>query len=173
MIFKHYKSMLLIVLIAVPALSGCWTLNPLIHPTRLLDAGTRVEIINVTKDVLFNSVVASDQKTIETMIQRIMELTRDELAALDINASTGPTPGAAKLNYEIRTVNTVRMITGSLFGVTSGDKFEVRYRVIFENSEGKRIFIDTEKEEGSDIDELFENIARRTARNVANSFKDN
>jgi hypothetical protein len=65
------------------------------------------------------------------------------------------------------------MITGSLFGVTSGDKFEVRYRVIFENSEGKRIFIDTEKEEGSDIDELFENIARRTARNVANSFKDN
>jgi len=172
MILKQYKSMLLIVLIAASALSGCWTLNPIIHPTRLLDAGTKVEIIDVTKDVLFNSVVASDQKTIDTMIKRIIELTRDELAEMEIDASTEPTPGTAKLKYELRTVNTGRMTTGSMFGVNSGDKFEVRYRVIFENSEGNRIFIDTEKEECSDIDELFENIARRTARNVANSFKD-
>jgi hypothetical protein len=173
MILKQFKRMLLIVSIAASVLSGCWSINPIIHPTRLLDAGTTVEIIDVTKDVLFNSVVTSDQKTIDTMIKRIIELTRDELVTMDIDAYTEPTLGAAKLIYEIRTVNTVRMGTCSIFGVNSGDKFEVRYRVIFENSEGKRIFIDTEKEDSCDIDELFENIARRTARNVAHSFKDN
>jgi hypothetical protein len=171
MISKQSKRILLIVSIAASLLSGCWSLNPIIHPTRLLDAGTKVEIIDVTKDVLFNSAVASDQKTIDTMIKRIIVLTCDELAALDIDAYTEPTLGAAKLKFEIRTVNTAHIITGSLFGVNSGDKFEIRYRAIFENSEGKRIFIDTDKEDGNDIDELFETIARRTARNVANSFK--
>ena len=86
MILKQFKRMLLIVSIAASVLSGCWSINPIIHPTRLLDAGTTVEIIDVTKDVLFNSVVTSDQKTIDTMIKRIIELTRDELVTMDIDA---------------------------------------------------------------------------------------
>jgi hypothetical protein len=58
-----------------------------------------------------------------------------------------------------------------MFGVNSGDKFEVNYRVIFENQKGERIFAETVKKDDSDIDELFEDIASRTARHVANSFK--
>jgi len=171
MISKQFRRMFFIVSIAVPGLTGCWALNPTIHPSRLLDAGTKIEIIDASKDVLFNSAAASDQKTIDTMIKRIIELTRDELVSMDINAYTTPTPGAAKLKYEIRTVNTMRIITGSIFGVNGGDKFEIKYRVIFENQNGERIFVDTAKKDDSDIDELFEDIASRTARQVANSFK--
>jgi len=171
MISKQFIRLLFIVSIAATGLSGCWAINPIIHPNRLLDTGTKIEIIDASKDVLFNSAAASDQKTIDTMVKRIIELTRDELASMDIAAYTTPTPGAAKLKYEIRTVNTVRIITGSMFGVNSGDKFEVNYRVIFENQKGERIFAETVKKDDSDIDELFEDIASRTARHVANSFK--
>ena len=171
MISKQFIRLFFIVSTVAAGLTGCWALNPTIHPNRLLDTGTKIEIIDASKDVLFNSAAVSDQKTIDTMIKRIIELTRDELATMDIDTYTTPTPGAAKLRYEIRTVNTVRIITGSMFGVNSGDRFEVNYRVVFENQKGERIFVDTAKKDDSDIDDLFEDIASRTARNVANSFK--
>ena len=159
MISIRCKIILLIVSIAAATLSGCWSLNPLINPNRLLAESTTVEITGATKIVLFNSAVARDQQSIDTMIKRVIELTRAELTSLDIEAYTLPAPGSAKLNYEIRTVDKVR------------DKFEVTYQVIFENSEGKRIFVDTDKEVDRNIDALLEKIAIRTARNVQNCFK--
>ncbi|HLO26845.1 MAG TPA: hypothetical protein VK187_12085 [Geobacteraceae bacterium] len=173
MILKQFRNMLFIVSIAAFVLSCSWTtnLNPIIHPNRLIDTGTKVEIVNVSKDILFNSTAASDQDTIDTMIRRITELTCDELASMDIEAYTIPTPGAAKLKYEIKTVNTELILTDSIFGINSDDKFEVSYRVIFENPKGEIIFVDTTKKDDSDIDDLFENIASRTARNVANCYK--
>ena len=158
-------------LLAALALSGCWSLNPVIHPNRLLDAGTKIEIIDASKDVLFNSVSAGDRKTTDAMIKRILELTREELDSMGLDAYTAPTSGAAKLKYEIRAVNSVHVITGSFFGKSSSDEFEVYYQVVFENQKGETIFVDTAKKSDSDLDGLCEDIAARTARNVANTFK--
>jgi hypothetical protein len=51
-------------------------------------------------------------------------------------------------------------------------KYEVKYRVIFETSYGKVIFDDKDEKDDSDIDQVFESIASRVAKNVSNSFKE-
>lgn len=162
----------LVFLSLVPGLSGCWSLNPLIHPTRLIDNGTKIEIIDVTKDGSYYSAGTHDQKSRETMMQRIIALTRDELVALNIEPYTEPVRGSAKIKYEIRTVTTAGRCTGSFFSFTRDPTLEVGYQVLFENPEGKTIFKDIDSECGSDSEEVVKSIAQRTARNVSNSFKD-
>jgi len=156
-----------LVVLSVVMLCGCVSINQ----NLLLNKGTKVEIIDATENALFSSGAINSQQTIEIMTKRIIGLTRDELASRNIEAYTTPTPGAAKLKFDIRTVNSGQRIIGSIYGIHTFDKYEIKYRTIFENPEGKRIFIDTDEKDDSDIDHVFEDIASRAARNVARSFK--
>ena len=153
-------------LLFVVMFSGCASIDQ----SLLLNKGTKVEIINATEDVLFRPGPASSQQTIEIMVKRIMGLTRDELAARNIDAYMTPTPGAAKLIYEIKTVSEGQSFTSSIFGIYGRNKFEIKYRIIIENPEGKRIFTDTDEQNDGDIDLVFEKIAKSAANNVARYF---
>jgi len=168
MISKQIRIVLFIgMTVLASVFNGCVAINQ----NLLLDKGTKVEIVDATENALFSSGAANSQQTIEVMTKRIIGLTREELASRNIEAFTTPTPGAAKLKYDIRTVNAGQKIIGTMYGVHTRDKFEVKYRVIFETPDGKRIFIDTDEKDDSDIDNVFEDIASRVAKNVANSFK--
>lgn len=163
------RSALLIGVITFTAvLTGCTSINS----NFLLDKGTKVEIINATEGAIYSAGVAKNEETVELMIKRIIGLTRDELATRNIEAFTTPTPGAAKLKYDIRTMNAGYTVIGSAYGVLGRDKYEVKYRVTFENPEGNIIFVDSEEKDDSDIDHIFDRIASRTARFVASSFKE-
>jgi len=153
-------------LLSVVMFSGCASIDQ----SLLLNKDTKVEIINATEDVFFRPGPANSQQTIEIMVKRIMGLTRDELAARHIDAYTTPTPGAAKLIFEIKTVSTGQSFTDPVFGIYDSDKFEIKYRVIFENPRGKRIYINTDEKNDGDIDVVFEKIASSEAENVARYF---
>jgi hypothetical protein len=100
-----------------------------------------------------------------------MELTKEELAKRSIEALLQPTPGAAKLKYDIRTVSSGYRIIGSGYGIIGIDKFEVKYRVSLETPDGKVIFADQDEKDDNDLDHVFEDIASRVAKNVTKSFK--
>ena len=142
-----------LVLLSVVMLSGCVSIDQ----TLLLNKGNKVEIMNVSKDSIISSEVANDR---ESIVKRIIEYTKEELSKRSIEVVTENTVGAAKLKYDIRNVS-----KGFI-------KFEVKYRVTFETPDGKKIFVDNEDKDDSDIDVIFERIASRTAKFVSKSFKE-
>lgn len=102
------KNMLLFVLVA-SVLSGCVTINQ----NLLLDKGTKLEIIDISTTSFVSTALASSPEQVDIIKKRIMELTREELAKRSIEAMLEPTPGAAKLKYDIRTVSSGYQIIGS------------------------------------------------------------
>jgi uncharacterized membrane protein len=139
-------------LLLVTLISGCVSIDQ----NMVLSKGTKVQILDVSKDSIFSSDVTNDRESIG---KRIIEYTKDELEKRSIEVITENTIGAAKLKYDIRTVSK------GFF------KFEVKYRVTFETPDGKIIFVDNEEKDDGDIDHIFERMASRTAKFVSKSFK--
>ncbi|MBC7949081.1 MAG: hypothetical protein H7Y42_14440 [Chitinophagaceae bacterium] len=139
-------------LLSMVMFSGCASIDQ----SLLLNKGTKVEIIDVSKNPIISGDVSNDHGAIS---KRIIEYTKEELTKRSIETITENTAGAAKLKYDIRNVS-----KGFI-------KYEVKYRVTFETSDGKKIFTDIEDKDDSDIEVIFERIASRTAKFVSSSFK--
>jgi len=141
-----------LLLLSVIFFTGCASIDK----NLLLDKGTKVEIIDVSKDPIISSDVTNDYGSLS---RRIMGYTKDELGKLNIEASTYKIYGAAKLKYDIKN------FSKGIF------KYTVKYKVTLETTDGKIIFIDNEDKDDSDIDVIFERMANRTAKFVSKSFK--
>jgi hypothetical protein len=164
-----FKGMLSIAIISFASfLTGCVGINQ----SLLLDKGTIVEISDVSTTSFVSTALANDREGVNMLKKRIMELTKEELAKRSIEAVLLPTTGSAKLKYDIRTISSSYRVIGSGYGVIGKNKFEVKFRASLENPDGKVIFVDQDEKDDSDIDDVFEAVANRTAKNVAKSFKD-
>lgn len=139
-------------LLLVTLISGCASIDQ----SLLVDKGTKVEIMDVSKDPIISSEVTNDYGSIS---RRIIRYTKDELTKRNIEAFTENTVGAAKLKYDIKNFDK------GFF------KYAVKYRVTFETPDGKIIFIDNEDKDDGDIDVIFQRMASRTAKFVSKSFK--
>jgi len=168
MISPIFRCALYIGMIALTSvLTGCVGINQ----NLLLDRGTKVEISDVSSTSFVSNALANSREGVDMLKKRIMELTKEELAKRSIEALLQPTPGAAKLKYDIRTVSSGYRIIGSGYGIIGIDKFEVKYRVSLETPDGKVIFADQDEKDDNDLDHVFEDIASRVAKNVTKSFK--
>jgi len=146
-------------------LSGCVSVDS----SLLLDKGTKIEIVDVSTSSFVSTALANDRESVEMIKRRIMELTKEELEKRSIEAFLHPTYEAAKLKYDFRTISAGYRIIGSDFGVIGNSRFEVKYRASLETPEGKKIFSDSDEKDDSDIDEVYEKIAKRVAKIVADS----
>lgn len=160
------RKMLFILLIF---LSGCSTIDPSLQ----LDKNTKVEIMDVTTNWYVSTAVASDNSQFRQIVRRIMENTKNELSKRSIESFTDYTPDAAKVKYDIRTINSSYRVIGSAYGVIGRDKYEVKYKVTLESPDGKKLWEDTDEKDDSDLDDVLEKIASRVARNVSKYFKQN
>jgi hypothetical protein len=87
-----------LVLISVVMISGCTSINQGL----LLNKGTKVEIMDVSKDPIISGDISSNSGAIA---KRIIEYTKDELSKRSIETITENTVDAAKLKYEVRNVS--------------------------------------------------------------------
>ncbi len=141
----------------------------------LLNKTTKIEIVDVTTHYRVSTGIAArgDKESVLLIRKRIMGNTQEELAKRSIEAFTGYTEGAAKLKYDIRTLNSGYRVIGSGYSVIGRDKYEVKYKVTFESPDGKKLWEDTDEQDDSDLDDVLSKIASRVAKKVSRYFKDN
>ncbi len=134
---------------------GCVNINEEL----LLNAGTKVLIVDETKDATINLGYFKGSIDTNLVRQNILNYTKDELAKRSIEVLLSPAPGAAKLVYKLTYVNIIKK------------EFEVGYSATFETADGKFLFNDRDEKNNDELDGALKQIAKRVARNVANSFK--
>ena len=141
----------------------------------LLNKTTKIEIQDVTTNYRVSTGIAAkgDKETVLMIRKRIMENTKEELAKRSIDAFTEYTEGAARLKYDIRTLDSGYRLIGTGYAVIGKDKYEVKYKVTLESPEGKKLWDDTDEQDDSDLDDVLSKIASRVAKKVSRYYKDN
>jgi len=143
--------MTLRVLLVLAALSssGCVSLEKGVFLTK----GTPVQVVDASKSPIFSGFVATEFKPV---IQRLIENTRAQLRERNIQTVAEPTPGAAILKYDIRTLS-------------QRYKVMITYRATLETPDGKIVFDEGDDKKEASLDELLSDLATRMARAVSRS----
>lgn len=153
-------------LLLVVMFSGCATVDPKL----IMAKNTKVVIRDVTTNWHVSRAVANGDTEVRHIIKRIMINTKEELAKRGIEAFTTPITDSAVIKYDIRTINSGHRVIGTGFTVIGKDTYEVKYRVSLESPDGKELWVDKDEQDDSDLDDVFEKIARRVAKKVSRYF---
>lgn len=126
-------------------------------PAQRLDKGTRVYLFDASRDVLFSSGIANASTTAKAITGRIISATAEKLKQEHIVVTNDLIGEAANLRYDIR-------IAGAQ--ATDKGRIRVKYRVTFDDTHGKRLFVYEDERAGSDMDDLCDRIAGKVVKKV-------
>jgi len=144
----------LVIVFLLPLLfTGCVSIS-----SEKLPVGTKIEIIDSTTETTYFNPYSKDTLDTKLIRQKILQLTIGELHKRSIETVLTPSPGAAKLTYNIAHIR-----------IKKGE-FEIGYFASLSAADGRILFDDKDEKDGDGLDEAMEKIARRVARSTDDSF---
>lgn len=155
---------LVLICICGCVLSGCVSINE----KHLLARGTKIEIMDVSTSSFISTALANSRAEVDMIKNRIMTLTKEQLEELSIEAVLYSDSEAAKLKYDFRTISSGYRVIGTGFSTVGNNRFEVKYRVTLETPDGNKIFNYSDEQDDSDMDDVYEKVAKKVAKIVAN-----
>jgi hypothetical protein len=142
--------MFLMVILAAFLLSGCATS---VAPSFQMSRDTKIYIFDVPGDDLFGSSVVN-----KAISRRIIGNTAERLEKDHIMVTNDLTGDAANLKFDIRTISGIQ---SDGFGLPGRDKIEIKYRVTLEAINGKKLFVHDDKQSGSNLDDVCDEIGNK------------
>lgn len=146
-------------------LFGCATIDP----RNQLDKNTEIAIINETGDSLFTTGGFGENagkgiaKAI--MISMVDKFHENGIAASIKENEIGA--GVAKVRFYVKSTSSgFRVISG--YGIS---KIEIKYRLVLESPESKQLFVYTDEQDDSDMDDVIDKVAKKSVKKVLQYFR--
>ena len=147
-------------------ITGCATVDPDALLAR--NAGLEIEVVSSNWSIV--KAAAKGDPAVNLVFTKLGSTTRDKLARYGITAYLSPHPDAARIRYDIVSISFKYRNIGAGLALIGKNNFSVRYRVTLESPDGKVLWGAGDEENDSRLDDIFDAISCKVARDVSRYF---